>query len=80
MRGMAMTLPDEQAMKDVIAYITTLSSQTAAHREVAATSMGKERPPDELAQRIFLVTIVGTILWVACVVRLRDPRGRGRSP
>lgn len=31
MRGMAGTLPDEQAMKDVIAYIMTLSSQTAAN-------------------------------------------------
>jgi cytochrome c oxidase subunit 2 len=31
MRGMAGTLPDEQAMKDVIAYIQTLSSQTAAN-------------------------------------------------
>jgi cytochrome c553 len=30
MRGMAATLPDEQAMKDVIAHIMTLSSQTAA--------------------------------------------------
>lgn len=30
MRGMAGTLPDEQAMKDVIAHIMTLSSQTAA--------------------------------------------------
>lgn len=30
MRGMASTLPDEQAMKDVIAHIMTLSSQTAA--------------------------------------------------
>jgi cytochrome c553 len=30
MRGMAGTLPDEQAMRDVIAYIMTLSSQTAA--------------------------------------------------
>jgi cytochrome c553 len=30
MRGMAATLTDEQAMKDVIAYIGTLSSQTAA--------------------------------------------------
>jgi cbb3-type cytochrome c oxidase subunit III len=31
MRGMAATLPDEQAMRDVIAYIQTLSSQTAAN-------------------------------------------------
>ena len=31
MRGMAGTLPDEQAMKDVIAYLQTLSSQTAAN-------------------------------------------------
>jgi len=31
MRGMAGTLTDEQAMKDVIAYIQTLSSQTAAN-------------------------------------------------
>lgn len=31
MRGMAATLPDEQAMKDVIAHIMTLSSQTAAN-------------------------------------------------
>lgn len=30
MRGMASTLPDEQAMKDVLAHIATLSSQTAA--------------------------------------------------
>jgi cytochrome c553 len=30
MRGMAGTLPDEQAMKDVIAHIMTLSSQAAA--------------------------------------------------
>lgn len=31
MRGMAGTLTDEQAMKDVIAYIQTLSPQTAAN-------------------------------------------------
>lgn len=30
MRGMAATLPDEQAMKDVIAYIVSLSSGSAA--------------------------------------------------
>jgi cytochrome c553 len=30
MRGMANTLPDEQAMKDVVAYIKSLSGQTAA--------------------------------------------------
>ncbi len=30
MRGMAATLPDEQAMKDVVAYIQSLSAQTAA--------------------------------------------------
>ena len=27
--------------------------------------MGKERPPAEAVQRIFVVTLVGTILWVA---------------
>lgn len=27
--------------------------------------MGKERPPAEAVQRIFLVTVVGTILWIA---------------
>jgi hypothetical protein len=27
--------------------------------------MGKERPPDEAVQRIFYVTIAGTLLWVA---------------
>jgi len=27
--------------------------------------MGKERPPAEAVQRIFIVTIVGAILWVA---------------
>ena len=30
MRGMAGTLADEQAMKDVIAYVMSLSSTTAA--------------------------------------------------
>jgi len=30
MQPMSMTLPDEQAMKDVIAYITTLSAKTAS--------------------------------------------------
>jgi hypothetical protein len=27
--------------------------------------MGKERPPGEAVQRIFIVTMAGTILWVA---------------
>lgn len=27
--------------------------------------MGKERPPEEAVQRIFYVTIAGTLLWVA---------------
>ena len=27
--------------------------------------MGKERPPAEAVQRIFVVTLVGTLLWVA---------------
>ena len=31
MRGMAGTLPDEQAMKDVIAHIMTLNANTAAN-------------------------------------------------
>ena len=30
MRGMAATLPDEQAKKDVIAYIVTLTPKTPA--------------------------------------------------
>ena len=27
--------------------------------------MGKERPPAEAVQRIFVVTLVGAVLWVA---------------
>jgi hypothetical protein len=27
--------------------------------------MGRERPPAETVQRIFIVTIAGTILWIA---------------
>lgn len=26
--------------------------------------MGKERPPGEAVQRIFIVTVAGTVLWV----------------
>lgn len=42
MRGMANTLADEQAMRDVVAYIQTLSGQSADATGAAAAAGGEE--------------------------------------